>query len=205
VVVGDRGFLSYQDLRDIIDSGAHAVLRAKADIDLPVLAVAPDGSYLSRIADPEAAKRLRRKRLPAGDIPGIPVRVIEYSVAAQEKDGGEVSEVFALVSTLTDHEVFPIEGFPDLYHDRWRLETAIGDVETRLLPGPRAVLRSKSPDMVRQEVYGVLCTYQAIRALIVAGAQDTGLVPDRISFTRTRQAAERHLSDDSAFSPCGPG
>jgi hypothetical protein len=205
VVVGDRGFLSYQDLRDIIDSGAHAVLRAKADIDLPVLAVASDGSYLSRIADPEASRRLRRKRLPAADIPGIPVRVIEYSVAAADEDGGEVSEVFALVSTLTDHDAYPIEDFPDLYHDRWRLETAIGDVETRLLPGPRAVLRSKSPDMVRQEIYGLLCTYQAIRALIVAGAQDTGLDPDRISFTRTRQAAERHLSDDSAFSPCGPG
>src|SRR5437870_1943924 len=108
VVVGDRGFLSYEDLRAIIDSGAHAVLRAKADI------------------------------------------------------------------------------------------------ETRLRPGPHAVLRSKSPDMVRQEIYGLLCTYQAIRALIAAGAEETGLDPDRISFTRAKQAAERHLSDDSAFSPCGP-
>ena len=44
-VVGDRGFLSPEDLRDIIDSGAHAVLRVKADIDLPVLKVAPDGGY----------------------------------------------------------------------------------------------------------------------------------------------------------------
>ena len=55
--------------------------------------------------------------------------------------------------------------------------------------------------MVRQEIYGLLCTYQAIRALIVAGAEDKGLDPDRISFTRTKKAAERHLSDDSAFSP----
>ena len=204
VVVGDRGFLSYEDLRAIIDSGAHAVLRAKADIDLPVLAVAPDGSYLSRIADPRASKRMRRKHLPAQDIPGIAVRVIEYSVAAEDEDGGEVSEVFALVTTLTDHEAYPIEDFPDLYHERWQLETAIGDVETRLRPGPHAVLRSKSPDMVRQEIYGLLCTYQAIRALIAAGAEETGLDPDRISFTRAKQAAERHLSDDSAFSPCGP-
>lgn len=208
VVAADRGFLSYEDLCAIVAAGAHAVLRVKSDVDLPVLEVLPDGSYLSRIADPEASRRMRRKRLPVKDIPGITVRVIEYSVAAEDEDededAGEVSEVFTLVTTLTDHETYPLEGFPGLYHDRWQLETAIGDVETRLRPGPRAVLRSKSPDMVRQEVYGLLCTYQAIRELIVAGAQDTGLDPDRISFTRTRQAAERHLSDDSAFSPRGP-
>lgn len=203
VVVGDRGFLSYEDLRAIIDAGSHTVLRVKSDVDLPVLAVLPDGSYLSRIAEPGASRRMRRKRLPVKDIPGIPVRVIEYSVAAEDEDGGAVSEVFALVTTLTDHEAYPIEDFPDLYHDRWQIETAIGDVETRLRRGPRAVLRSKSPDMVRQEIYGLLCVYQAIRALIVAGAQETGLDPDRISFTRTKQAAERHLSDDSAFSPGG--
>lgn len=204
VVVTDRGFLSYEDLHAIIDAGSHAVLRAKSDIDLPVLAVLPDGSYLSRIAEPVASRRLRRQRRPVTDIPGIAVRVIEYSVAAEDEDGGDVSEVFALVTTLTDHEAYPIEDFPDLYHDRWRIETAIGDVETRLRPGPRAVLRSKSPDMVRQEIYGLLCVYQAIRALIMAGAQNAGIDPDRISFTRAKQAAERHLSDDSAFSPCGP-
>jgi hypothetical protein len=204
VVVGDRGFLSHEDLRDIIGAGAHAVLRVKSDIDLPVLGVLPDGTYLSRIADPLASRRMRRQRLPAKDIPGTTVRVIEYSVAAEDEDGGEVSEVFALVTTLIDHEAYPIEDFPDLYHDRWQLETAIGDIETRLRPGPHAVLRSKSPDMVRQEIYGLLCTYQAIRALIVAGAEEKGLDPDRISFTRTKQAAERHLSDDSAISPCGP-
>ena len=130
--------------------------------------------------------------------------MIEYSVATEDEDGGEVSEVFALVTTLTDHEAYPIEDFPDLYHDRWRIETAIGDVETRLRPGPRAVLRSQSPDMVRQEIYGLLCVYQAIRALIVAGGEEAGIDPDRISFTRTTEAVERHLSDDSAFSPCGP-
>jgi hypothetical protein len=193
VVVGDRGFLSYEDLRAIIDAGSHAVLRAKSDVDLTVLAVLPDGSYLSRIAEPGASRRMRRQRLPVRDIPGIAVRVIEYSVAAEDEDGGEASEVFALVTTLTDHEAYPIEDFPDLYHDRWRIETAIGDVETRLRGGPRAVLRSQSPDMVRQEIYGLLCVYQAIRALIVAGAQDGGIDPDRISFTRATEAAERHL------------
>jgi hypothetical protein len=93
------------------------------------------------------------------------------------------------------------EDFPDLYHDRWQIETAIGEVETRLRGGADVVLRSRKPDLARQEVYGLLCLYQAIRHLIVAGAQHAGLDPDRISFTRARDAVARHVSDDAAFSP----
>jgi hypothetical protein len=204
VVVGDRGFLSYEDLTAIVATGAHAVLRVKADTDLPVLAVRSDGSWISRIADPKASRRLRRKGVASADIPGIEVRVIEYTVAGDPDHPlgvGAESELFCLVTTLVDDERYPMEGFPDLYHDRWQIETAIGDVETRLRGGPDVVLRSKSPDMVRQEVYGLLCVYQAVRALMNAGAEHAEIDPDRISFTRAMRAAARHLSDDAAFSP----
>ena len=114
---------------------------------------------------------------------------------------GAAGELICLVTTMLDPQAYPLAGFPDLYHDRWQLETAIGDVETRLRGGPDVVLRSKSPDMIRQEVYGLLCVYQALRALMSAGAEHAQLDPDRISFTRTMQAAARHLSEDAAFSP----
>jgi hypothetical protein len=204
VVVCDRGFLSHQDLSAIVAVGADAVLRAKADTDLPVLEVLSDGSYRSRIADPQQSRRLRRRGVAAADIPGIPVRVVEYSVAGDPQDPlgvGAAGELICLVTTLMDPQAYPLEGFPDLYHDRWQLETAIGDVETRLRGGPDVVLRSKSPDMIRQEVYGLLCVYQAVRALMSVGAEHAQLDPDRISFTRTMQAAARHFSDDAAFSP----
>jgi hypothetical protein len=204
VVLGDRGFLSHADLAAIIAAGAHAVLRVKADVDLPVLRVLDDGSWISRIADPAASRRLRRKGMAGADIPGIEVRVIEYTVAGDPDHplgAGETSELFCLVTTLVDPQRYPMEGFADLYGDRWRIETAIGDVETRLRGGPDVVLRSKSPDMIRQEVYGLLCVYQAVRALMNAGAERVGIDPDRISFTRTMQAAARHISDDAAVSP----
>jgi hypothetical protein len=204
VVVGDRNFLSHADLTAVLATGAHAVFRVKADVDLPVLRVLPDGSFISRIADPNASRRLRRKGLRGEDIPGIEVRVIEYTVTGDPEDplgAGAPSELFCLATTLTDEHAYPMEGFPDLYHDRWQLETAIGDVETRLRGGPDAVLRSRLPELVYQEVYGLLCVYQAIRALINAGAEHAGLDPDRVSFTRAKQAAARHLSDAAAFSP----
>jgi hypothetical protein len=200
VVVADRGFLSHADLAAIIATGADAVMRVKADVDLPVLRVLHEGSWISRIADPKASRRLRRKGVTGADIPGIEVRVIEYTVAGDPDHPlgvGAESELFCLVTTLLDPDRYPMEGFPDLYHDRWRIETA----ETRLRGGPDVVLRSKTPDMVRQEVYGLLCVYQAVRALMSAGAEHAEIDPDRISFTRTVQAAARHLSDDAAFSP----
>ncbi|WP_236004157.1 hypothetical protein [Nonomuraea antri] len=64
------------------------------------------------------------------------------------------------------------------------------------------VLRSKSPDMVRQEVYALLCVYHAIRHLIATAAEPTGMDPDRISFTRPLQAVRRLVSDEAALPPC---
>ncbi len=204
LVVADRLFLSHQDLAAVIATGAHAIFRIRAGVDLPVLEVLPDGGYRSRIADPEQAKRLRRTKTAPEDIPGIGVRIVEYSVSAgQDATGGsgEIGELFCLATTLLDHEAYPLEEFPDRYAERWQLETAIGDVETRLRGGPEAVLRSKSPDMVYQEVYALLCVYQAIRHLIAAAADQARLDPDRVSFTRAAEAVRRHASDEAALSP----
>jgi hypothetical protein len=208
LVVADRLFLSHEDLAAVIAAGAHAIFRVKAGVDLPVLSVLPDGGYLSRIADPAQARGLRRRKTDPADIPGIPVRIIEYSVSPEDGPNvggeGEGGELFCLATTLLDHEIYPMAEFPDRYAERWELETAIGEVETRLRGGPEVLLRSKSPDMVRQEVYALLCVYQAIRHLITTAAEDAAIDPDRISFTRTVQAVRRHLSDEAAFSPLRP-
>jgi hypothetical protein len=203
LVVADRLFLSHEDLAAVVATGADAIFRVKADVDLPVLEVLADGSFLSRIADPAVSARLRRCKTAPKDIPGITVRVIEYSVAAA--GDGEPGELFCLATTLSDPQGYPLEEFPDRYAERWQLETAIGDVETRLRGGPDVVLRSKSPAMVRQEIYALLCVYQAIRHLIATAADQHGLDPDRISFTRTLQAARRHASDEAALSPLRSG
>jgi hypothetical protein len=55
------------------------------------------------------------------------------------------------------------------------------------------VLRSKTPDGVRQEAWGYLCTHYAIRALMARVASDNGVDPDRISFTRSLRASRRSV------------
>src|SRR5258708_29189485 len=99
-LLADRNFLSCGLLADVLAAGVHVLWRAKSDVDLPVLEVLPDGTWLSRIADPAASRRMRRKGATGGDIPGITVRVIEYTVTSE--DGSETSETFTLVTDILD-------------------------------------------------------------------------------------------------------
>ena len=199
LLAADRNFLSHGLLKDVLAAGVHVLWRAKSDVDLPVLDVLADGTWLSRIAGPDASRRMRRKGAPGGDIPGITVRVIEYTVTSE--DGSETSETFTLVTDLLDPGLLTCEQAAAAYASRWQLETCFDELETSIRGGAAVVLRSKSPPMIRQEIYAMLCCYQAIRALISHAAGDAGRDPARISFTRARDAIRSRISDSGCFSP----
>src|SRR6266487_4229097 len=110
----------------------------------------PDGTWLSRIADPGASRRMRRRGTRPEDIPGIPVRVIEYTVTSE--DGSETSETFTLVTDIPDPGVLSMGQAAAAYASRWQLETCFDELETSLRGGATVVLRSKSPPMIRQEI-----------------------------------------------------
>ena len=150
--------------------------------------VLPDGSYLSRLKPP---------RKKDGD--PVAVRVIEYSVETAGEDGAVTSELFALATTLLDPEAYPATELALLYHDRWQAETGIGDLKTAIRGGPEVVLRSRTPVMVTQEFWAMLCVYQAIRDLIHYAAPP-GLDPGRISFKRALEAS-RDSVPRGALSP----
>jgi hypothetical protein len=199
LLAADRNFLSHGLLEDVLAAGVHVLWRAKSDVDLPVLEVLADGTWLSRIAGPDASRRMRRKGRSGADIPGIPVRVIEYSVTSE--DGSETSETFTLVTDILDPGLVSPRQAAAAYASRWQLETCFDELETSIRGGATVVLRSKSPPMIRQEIYAMLCCYQAIRTLISHAASDAGLDPARISFTRARDGIRSRISDSGCFSP----
>lgn len=199
LLLADRNFLSHGLLAEVLAAGVHVLWRAKSDTDLPVLEVLADGTWLSRIADPAASRRLRRKGAGPKDIPGITVRVIEYTVTSE--DGAETSETFTLVTDILDPARLTCEQAAAAYASRWQLETCFDELETSIRGGAAVVLRSKSPPMIRQEIYAMLCCYQAIRTLISHAADDAGIDPARISFTRARDAIRSRISDSGCFSP----
>lgn len=182
LVLADRLFLSHPLFSAFAASGAQLCWRAKSNAVLPVLKRHPDGSYASELvaSDDKAA----REQV-------TPVRVVEYTIADPGRPQAE-GTIYRLVTTLTDHEAFPAAEMAALYGQRWEIESALDELKTHQR-GPRVVLRSKSPDGVRQEVWGYLCTHYAIRALMAGAASDRGMDPDRVSFTATLAAARRSI------------
>jgi hypothetical protein len=201
LLIADRNFYSWADWCTAAATGAALLWRVKASLGLPVLEVLPDGSYrsvlISRAIDPRSpAGRQLAGAARAGRAldPGQAryVRVIEY----QAGTGGDR---VILITTITDPRDAPAAALAQVYHQRWEHETGNAQLKTSLR-GPGRILRSKSPDMIRQEIYGYLLTHYAISALICRAATEAGIDPDRVKFTRTVRII-RHAAGPAAFPP----
>jgi hypothetical protein len=171
---------------------------------LPVLELLPDGSYLSVVARPALHDKARDKLIAAARAGGyldpgqaMRVRVIEYEIPDRDGDGS--GEVIALITTIADPAAASAQELAQAYCQRWEEETGNDQLKT-CLRGPGMVLRSKSPDMVRQEIYGYLLTHYAIAALICRAATEAGIDPDRVKFLRTVRVIRRRAADP-AFPP----
>src|SRR6185312_9596906 len=108
--------------------------------------------------------------------------------------------LIALITTITDPRQAPAAVLAQAYHERWEHETGNAQLKTHLR-GPGRVLRSRSPDMVRQEIYGYLLAHHAISALICRAATEADVDPGRVSFTRTVRIIRRATGTGPAFSP----
>jgi Insertion element 4 transposase N-terminal/Transposase DDE domain len=195
LLIADRGFYNWADWQAAAATGAALLWRVKADLRLPVLDLLPDGSYLSVLARPALHDKARSKLVTAARAgehldPGqaMRVRVIEYDVPGRA--GDDSGELTALITTITDPAAASAQELAQAYCQRWEEETGNDQLKT-CLRGPGKVLRSKSPDMVRQEIYGYLLTHYAISALICAAATEAGTDPDRVKFLRTVRIARR--------------
>ena len=118
------------------------------------------------------------------------------SVAVEHKAG----EVYRLVTTILDPHAAPAEDLAAAYAQRWEIESVLDEIKTHQLQS-RPVLRSRDPDGVEQEIWGILLVHHAIRDLIHVSARDAGLDPGRVSFTRALRAARRQVTDQAGLSP----
>ena len=96
-----------------------------------------------------------------------------------------------LLTSLVDAEAFPRDDLVGLYHERWELELGYDEVKTEMLDREET-LRSRTPEMVYQEIWGVLLAYNLVRLEMEAIADDAGVEPTRISFV----AALRYICDE---------
>lgn len=204
LLIADRGFYNWADWQAVAGTGAALLWRVKADLRLPVLNLLPDGSYTSLVARPTLHDKARAKLIAAArageyldPAQAMRVRVIEYEIPDRDGDGS--GELIALITTITDPTAASAQELAEAYCQRWEEETGNDQLKTHLR-GPGAILRSKSPDMVRQEIYGYLLTHYAISALICQAATEADIDPDRVKFLRTVRIIRRRAADP-AFPP----
>jgi Insertion element 4 transposase N-terminal/Transposase DDE domain len=183
LLLADRQFVDANLWRQAAATGAQLLWRTRTNAVLPVLQTFPDGSYLSQIA---AATDRRHGVAPTM------VRVVEYTLG---KDPGRPAAPapYRLLTTILDPAAAPAAELAALYHQRWEFETTLDELKTHQR-GPKVVLRSKSPEMVAQEVWGMLLVHHAIRTLMHQAALDHHLDPDRLSFTRSLRIVRRQVT-----------
>lgn len=189
--LADRGFFGFEMWKQATSTGADLLWRVRKNILLLCEKRLPDGSYLSRIYPSQQDQRGGRN--------GIVVRVIEYRLEGVE--GAE--PLYRLATTILDHELAPAAELAALYHERWEIETAFDELKTHLR-GAHIVLRSKTPDLVRQEFYGLLMAHFAVRGLMHEAALSADEDPDQLSFLHAVRVVRRKMAAFGAIPPSAP-
>jgi hypothetical protein len=186
--LADRFFPGYQLWRMAAQTGADLLWRARQNARLDVDQRLPDGSYLSRLYASTSDRRKQRK--------GIVVRVIDYRL----QDVNDAAPIYRLITTILDFHQAPAKELAALYHERWEIETALDELKTHLR-GAQIVLRSKTPELVKQEFWGLLMAHYAIRGLMHEAALKADEDPDRLSFLHSVRVVQRRLARYVAIPP----
>jgi hypothetical protein len=186
----DRCFYGLELWEQAQRTGADLLWRIKKNLVFPAEKVLPDGSYLSR-AYP-SNRHLRKGH------PGVPIRIIDYRL--DDPGRPEAESLYRLVTTILDPDEAPAEELAALYAQRWEVEISIKEI--KVYQGrPTAVLRSKKPEGVLQELYGFFVVHYLIRWLLHQASLEEDGDPDRLSFTSGLRAVRRKLSRPESFSP----
>ena len=183
-------------------TGADLVWRLRKDLVLPRETELEDGSYLSTMHAPGGVRKTVRKTVlrtvRKRKRTGIPVRIVEYTL-----DGiPDAEPSYRVATTILDPTQAPAKELAALYHERWEIESAFDELKTHLR-GRQITLRSKTPDLVRQEFYGLMMAHFAIRGLMHEAALKGEVDPDRLSFMHAVRVIRRKMARFASLPPSG--
>jgi len=170
----DRGLLSYAAFWKLRQSGdeRHWLIRGKRNLRWKLVQELPDGSALIELS---LSKESRKSD------PSLPqtmaARVIRY-----EFEGSAGPQT--LLTSLLNSDRFPAAELVRLYHERWEIENGYDELKTHMLERQEAI-RSRTPEGVKQEIWGILLAYNLVRMRMCEAAEQAGVEPTRISFTHS--------------------
>lgn len=186
--LADRFFPSDELWQSAARTGAELLWRVRQNARLDVDQRLADGSCLSRIYGSTFDRRHRRN--------GIVVRVIDSRL--HKVPGSE--PVYRLITTILDRMQAPARELTALSQERWEIKTWLDELKTHLR-GAQIVLRSKTPELVEQEFWGLLLAHYAIRGLMHEAALKADEDPGRLSFLHSVRVVRRRLARYAAIAP----
>lgn len=189
VLLADRGFTGFALWKQASATGADLVWRAKNNVKPRHIETFEDGSWLGELRAVNADVNTEH----------VVVRVVDFTI-----DDGRDAPMgpFRLFTTLVDPGEVTATELAAAYAQRWEIESVFDELKTHQR-GSKMVLRSKSPALVEQEIWGHLCCHYAIRTLMFEAAHDADVDPDRVSFVAALRITRRSLSQARDFPPSG--
>ena len=187
--LADRGFNGFEHWEQASATGAQLLWRCGVTRNLPVERELDDGSYLSTIRPTGVSVSEAQAR-------AITVRVIDYTLPNMP----DAQPHYRLMTTLLDHKRAPLLELAELYHRRWAMESIYDELKTHLVNN-RRVLRSRTPELVRQEFYGWVLMHYCVRWLIHQGAARYRIPHEDLSFVGHLQLIRQQQPLSGAFPP----
>lgn len=172
----DRYYFSPDLWQECEDTGAMLLWRIKKDAPVDVIEKLSDGSYLVRIR-------------PTGKL----ARMVVYTVEGSD-------ERIRIITNQLDPDEAPAIELAQLYPQRWEAELCFDEIKSHICEA-RLALRSMTPELVRQEIWGLMLLHWALRDLMHDAAQTHARDPDTISFVTAVRLVKLHLAKDGPFSP----
>ncbi len=182
IMLADRGFCAYAEMALFAKRGVDVVLRLhqarKPDFRRGRIIGVLDHivQWDKPVQRPPGLRKKDYRRLP----PDLEVRELRYAVAAN----GFRTKSITLVTTLRNQGEYPAADLAELYFRRWDIEVDFRHIKITM---GMDVLRGKTPDIVRKEIWTHLLTYNLIRSVMWEAATTHGVTPSRISFKGTMQ------------------
>jgi len=187
LVLMDRGLSYFEPIQAVLRRQSEVLARVKVSRALPVEEVLPDGSYLSHIYPDYNASRRQEG--------GIAVRVINYS--HDDPNRASCGELTCLITTVLDPQLFSAKEAVAVFGRRWDEESVLDEVKTVMQQSQAPLLRSKTPELVQQELYGLLLAHYLNRKVMAEAAELLGEAATGLSFKSSLEALKQWLTEKS--------
>jgi Transposase DDE domain/Insertion element 4 transposase N-terminal len=170
----DRGFISYLLFHQLQTSGCnrHWLTRGKRNMRWRLLEKPGPNDFLVELPIHENLRRAH---------PELP-QVLRARLIRYQRRG---LRPHFLLTSLLDPVAFPATEILELYHQRWELELGFDEIKIHILEREQAHLRSRAPQRVRQELWGLAISYNLVRLEMERVAEGAGVSPRRISYRHT--------------------